>query len=240
MILETRNVSKDFGKLAALVDVDLAVAPGEIFGLAGPNGAGKSTLFNVIAGTFPPTAGRIIFAGKDITGLGAHRICHLGLARTFQIPQTFASLSVYDNLRVGATFGGHSDRRIRTRIEESLAYLDLTAFRATRARNLDLYTTKLVMLAACLATGCKLLMLDEPLAGLSMLEINNFLELVRKINREHGTTILMIEHILDSLMDVSHRLLILHNGAVICTGDPQGVCSDPKVIEVYLGEGEDE
>lgn len=239
MILETKKVSKAFGRIEALIDVNMTVMKGEIFGIAGPNGAGKSTLFNVISGTFPPSSGQIVFDGKDITELNAHRICHLGLARTFQIPQTFPTLSVYDNLRVGATFGGNIGRGLEKRIQETLDFLSLTSFRDALASNLDLYTTKLVMMAACLATGCRLLMLDEPLAGLSMTEINEFLEVVRKINGGHGTTVLIIEHILDSLIDVSDRMLILHNGAVICVGEPNEVCQDPKVIEVYLGEGED-
>ena len=239
MILETRKVSKNFGSIEALVDVDLTVDKGEIFGIAGPNGAGKSTLFNVVSGSFTPSTGQIVFDGKDITRLKAHRICHLGLARTFQIPRTFPTLSVYDNVRVGATFGGHDGRGLGNRIRAELDFLSLTSFTDTLASNLDLYTTKLVMMAACLATGCRLLMLDEPLAGLSMAEIKDFLAVVRKINREQDITILIIEHILDSLIDVSDRILILHNGAVIGVGDPAAVCRDPKVVEVYLGEGGD-
>ena len=239
MILETRKVSKNFGSIEALVDVDLTVDKGEIFGIAGPNGAGKSTLFNVVSGSFTPSTGQIVFDGKDITRLKAHRICHLGLARTFQIPRTFPTLSVYDNVRVGATFGGHDGRGLGNRIRTELDFLSLTSFTDTLASNLDLYTTKLVMMAACLATGCRLLMLDEPLAGLSMAEIKDFLAVVRKINREQDITILIIEHILDSLIDVSDRMLILHNGAVIGVGDPAAVCRDPKVVEVYLGEGGD-
>lgn len=239
MILETRKVSKSFASIEALVEVDLTVYKGEIFGIAGPNGAGKSTLFNVVSGTFPPSTGQIVFDGKDITKLKAHRICHLGMARTFQIPQTFPTLNVYDNVRVGATFGGHDGRRLGKRIRASLDFLSLTSIKDALASNLDLYTTKLVMMAACLATGCRLLMLDEPLAGLSMLEIKDFLAVVRKINREQDTTVLIIEHILDSLIDVSDRMLILHNGAALCVGDPAAVCRDPKVVEVYLGEGQD-
>ncbi len=239
MILETKKVSKSFGSIEALVDVDMTVDKGEIFGIAGPNGAGKSTLFNVVSGTFSPSAGQIIFDGKDTTKLKAHRICHLGLARTFQVPQTFPTLSVYDNIRVGATFGGHDGRGLAKRIRDNLEFLNISSFNDTLASNLDLYTTKLVMMAACLATGCKLLMLDEPLAGLSMPEIKDFLTVVRKINREQDTTVLIIEHILDSLIDVSDRMLILHNGEVIYVGDPKAVYRDPKVVEVYLGEGAD-
>lgn len=240
MILKTEQVSKSFGRLDALVAVDVAVEEGEIFGIAGPNGAGKSTLFNVIAGTFPPTSGRIFLEDRDITRLNAHRICHLGIARTFQIPQTFQTLSVYDNIRVGATFGHRGGDRIEQRILASAEFLEIAGHLRQPASNLDLYTTKLVMMAASLATGCRLLMLDEPLAGLAITEINRFLEVVRKINAEQGITVLMIEHILESLIEVSDRLLILHNGEVLCSGEPNAVCRDPKVVQVYLGEGEDE
>jgi branched-chain amino acid transport system ATP-binding protein len=170
--------------------------------------------------------------------LKSHQICRLGLARTFQVPQTFPSLSVYDNIRVGVTFGGGRHETIADRIEQALDFLDLNSVRGLEASNLDLYTTKLVMMAACLATDCRLLMLDEPLAGLSMTEVNDFLRVVRHINSDGGITILMIEHILDSLIDISERMLILDNGRVIYTGDPAGVRTDARVIEVYLGDGE--
>ena len=242
MILEVKNVSKAFGKLQALYRVDLGVEKGEVFGIAGPNGAGKSTLFNVIAGVFPPTDGQILFHGRDITKLKSHSICRLGLARTFQIPQTFQTLSVFDNVRVGAIFGGRvgGGEKVKAKVLETLDFLDLTQFRNAPAANLDLYTTKLVMMAAALATGCGMLMLDEPLAGLSMSEINNFIKVVRHVNQNGGITILMIEHILDSLIDVSDRMMILNNGEVIYRGDPEGVRNDPHVIEVYLGDGEEE
>jgi branched-chain amino acid transport system ATP-binding protein len=238
MILEAKKVSKSFGRLEALSGVDLAIENGEIFGIAGPNGAGKSTLFNVLSGTFSPTSGNIVLKGKNITKLNSHRICQLGLARTFQIAQTFPTLNVYDNLRVGATFGGGNKKNIEKVVKDNIAFLGLGTVRDTLASNLDLYTTKLVMIAACLSTRCKVLMLDEPLAGLSMPEINNFLEVVRIINQEQEITILIIEHILDSLIAVSDRMLILHNGEVVCCGDPEDVCSDRKVVECYLGEGE--
>jgi branched-chain amino acid transport system ATP-binding protein len=238
MILKTKGISKSFGKLQALLNVDLEVEDGEIFGIAGPNGAGKSTLFNVIAGTFPPSDGHVFFKGRDITSLKSHQICRLGLARTFQVPRTFPSLTVYDNIRVGVTFGGSKKGEQGERIEQALEFLDLGSVRDMEASNLDLYTTKLVMMAACLSTGCGLLMLDEPLAGLSMTEVTDFLRVVRHINEEGGTTVLMIEHILDSLIDISNRILVLDNGGVIYTGDPEGIRNDPRVIEVYLGDGE--
>lgn len=241
MILETKGVSKSFGNLAALVDVDLSIEEGMMFGIAGPNGAGKSTLFNVIAGVYPPSAGKILFDGEEITRLKAYQICRRGLARTFQIPKTFPSLSVRDNVRVGATFGSHGGAQTsQRRIDETLEFLGLLDRRHEKASNLDLYTTKLVMLAVALATECKLLMLDEPLAGLSMVEIHDFLELVSRINKDKRITVIIIEHLLDHLINVSQQMVILHNGSVIYAGDPDGVRRDRKVVEVYLGRGAEE
>ena len=139
---------------------------------------------------------------------------------------------------MGVTFGGGKKRGVKDRIERALAFLDLNSVRDLAASNLDLYTTKLVMMAACLATDCRLLMLDEPLAGLSVTEIDDFLRVVRHINQDGGTTVLMIEHILDSLIDISNRILILDNGEVIYNGDPEGIRTDPRVIDVYLGDGQ--
>jgi branched-chain amino acid transport system ATP-binding protein len=234
MILQTQGVTKRFGRLQALVNVDLEVKPGEIFGIAGPNGAGKSTLFNVIAGFYPPTSGQIVFNGQNITRLNSHQVCRRGIARTFQIPTTFHTLTVHQNIQVGATFGaGKKDH-----LDEIIHFLDLAEHAGALATNLDLYTTKMVMLAAALATDCKLLMLDEPLAGLSIVEINDFLAVVRRINAERNITVILIEHLLDMLVDVSSRMMILHNGGVIYTGAPEKITEDPKVIEVYLGEEE--
>ncbi|CAB1079393.1 hypothetical protein JY97_10510 [Alkalispirochaeta odontotermitis] len=238
MILETKEVSKSFGSIHALQTVDLAVEKAEIFGIAGPNGAGKSTLFNVIAGVYPPTDGKIIFENSDVTKLGPHKICQRGLARTFQVPKTFPTLSVFDNVRVGATFGNHKGKRaVGPTIDSTLDFLGISSFAQTLAANLDLYTTKLVGLGMTLATECKLLMLDEPLAGLAMNEIEDFLGVVRKINGSFGITVIMIGHILDALIDISGRMLILDNGIVIYTGSPEGVREDPRVIECYLGDG---
>jgi branched-chain amino acid transport system ATP-binding protein len=232
MILETQGLSKNFGRLAALVDVSFQAEEGEIFGIAGPNGAGKSTLFNVIAGVYPPSSGQTFFEGQDITGLSPHQICHRGIARTFQIPTTFHSMSVYDNIRVGATFGA----RRKDHVPKIIEFLNLDSKADALAKDLDLYTTKLVMLGAALATDCRLLMLDEPMAGLSIVEIEDFLTLVRKINQEWKITIVIIEHLLDILIGVSTRMLILHDGQVLYIGAPEKVTQDRRVVEVYLGE----
>lgn len=230
-MFETKHISKSFGKLAALSDVSFEVHKGEIFGIAGPNGAGKTTLFNVISAVYMPTAGRVLYEGQDITGRKPHEISRLGIARTFQIPTTFHTLSVNDNIRVGAVFGAGKPERIY----EVLEFLNLKERQNTLARNLDLYTTKLVMLGAALATDCKLLMLDEPMAGLSIVEINNFLEVIRKVNQEKGITIIIIEHLLDILINISKRMMILSDGEMLYLGPSEKVTEDRRVVEVYIG-----
>lgn len=230
-ILETQRLSKHFGNLAALEGVDFQVEEGEVFGIAGPNGAGKSTLFNVITGTYPPTSGKVFFMGREISGMPPYRICNLGIGRTFQVPQTFHSMSVLDNLRIGGIFGAGDE----SHVGDLLDFLGLRDQAHLPASNLDLYTTKLTMVGAALATECKLLMLDEPMAGFSHVEIERFLDLIRRINGEWGITIVIIEHLLDILIGISERMMVLHYGERLFIGAPEDVREDPDVIEVYLG-----
>jgi branched-chain amino acid transport system ATP-binding protein len=234
-MLETQAISKSFGKIVALTDVSFKVEQGEIFGIAGPNGAGKSTLFNVITGIYPPTSGKVLFEGHDITKLRPHQICLRGIGRTYQIPAAFHTMSVYDNIRIGSTFGSRGKRRVSDIID----FLDISSYSDKQASNLDLYTTKLVMLGAVLATDCKLLMLDEPMAGFSILEINNFLEILHKINQEWGVTLIVIEHLLDILIGLTGRMMILADGSLLYLGPSEGVTNDRSVVEVYLGAQEE-
>ncbi len=233
MLLTVRELSKVFGSLKAVDQVDFEVAQGEIFGIAGPNGAGKTTLFNLIAGMLPPTSGRITFDGQEITGLKDHQVCHRGIGRTFQVPKTFPSMTVGENIRVGALFGGGPDDRF----EPVIRLLDLEEDLGRSARNLDLFTLKRISLAMALVTGCRLLLLDEPMAGLSISEIEQYVALVRRVNSEMAVTVVVIEHLLDTLVDISERVLILHNGCVIYCGDPQQMAQDEKVRRVYVGKG---
>jgi branched-chain amino acid transport system ATP-binding protein len=237
MVLETSGLTKTFGKLAAVQNVSFGVEQEEIFGIAGPNGAGKSTLFNMVAGFYPPTAGRVAFMGEDITGLSADKVCRKGIARTFQIPTTFHTLDVYDNIRIGATFGmsGQDHRSVGKTVDEIVSFLGLAEKARLSARNLDLYITKVVLLGAALATDCRLLMLDEPMAGFTMVEIERYLALVRKIRAERKITVIIIEHLLDILIDVSDRLMIINNGELLYLGDPKKVTQDRRVVDVYLG-----
>jgi branched-chain amino acid transport system ATP-binding protein len=231
-LLEVRALSKRFGSLEALRGLDFQVQEGELYGIAGPNGAGKSVLFNVISGFYSPSSGEVVFDKHNLVGLHPHQICARGLVRTFQTATTFHSMSVQDNVRVGAVFGaGNEDR-----VEELLRFLDLTERAETPAVNLDLFTLKKVVLGAALATGCRLLMLDEPMAGLSLVEVERFLELVRRANREWGITVMVVEHLLDVLIDVTDRMMILHNGQAIYEGSPAEVRRDEEVAAVYLGE----
>lgn len=232
-VLEVSGLAKRFGSLEALRGVSFSVAEGEILGIAGPNGAGKSVLFACIAGFYRPSAGSVRLAGEEIVGLGPHQICHRGLVRTFQTPVLFHSLSIRDNVRIGARFGGGDGDRVG----DVLRFLELERVADRRAANLDLFTTKRVVLAAALATGCRVLLLDEPMAGFSFGEIERYLELVAEIRRTWGMTILIIEHLLDVLIGISDRMMILHDGQVLFTGAPEEVRRHQGVVDVYLGGG---
>jgi branched-chain amino acid transport system ATP-binding protein len=233
-ILRCENVTRRFGELVAVKDLSFEVEKGEIFGIAGPNGAGKTTLFNVITG-FYRGSGVIIFDNVNITGLRPHQVCRKGIARTFQIPQLFVTLPVVDNVKVGAHFGvqgGHDERAI---INETINLVGLQGKENVIAANLNLFDKKLTMLASALATKPKLLLLDEPIGGLSPTEVKQSVALVHKINQELGLTVIVIEHLMKVLTKISRRLMILHNGEKICLGPPQEVTNDKRVIEVYLG-----
>jgi len=239
MILKTEKLNKYFGDLKAVDNVDLEVEKGEICGMAGPNGAGKTTLFNVISGLLPPSSGKVIFKNDIISGLKSYQICHKGIARTFQIPTVFTTLTVFDNINIGAVFGAKTKKTDSNHVNEIINFLEMQDKKNIIAKNLDLYTTKLVMLAAALATKCKLLLLDEPMAGLTVAEIDSFLQIVRKINKEWGITIMIIEHLIDTLIDISDKIIILDGGGVIYKGLPEELTRDEKVIEVYLGKEEE-
>lgn len=237
MILKCNNVTKRFGSLIAVDDLSFEIEEGEIFGIAGPNGSGKTTLFNLITGVYPYT-GDIVFDAERISGLSAHKICHMGIARTFQIPQLFLSLPVYENVRAGAHFGapgrGGDEKQS---IEKVIDFVGLSGKENTVAANLKLLDKKRTMIATALATQPKLLLLDEPIAGLSPAEVREAMEMFKRINREMGLTVIIIEHFMKVLTELSKRLMILENGRMICLGAPVEVSKDQKVIECYLGDG---
>ncbi len=238
MSLKCSHISKQFGRLKAVDTLNFEVQTGEIFGIAGPNGAGKTTLFNMITGMYT-YSGSIAFDGRELNGLPAYRICRAGIARTFQIPQLFASLSVSDNIRAGAHFGSRRNKPEAETIEEIIDFVGLGEHRDHKAAHLKLLDKKLAMIGAALATHPRLLLLDEPIAGLNPSEITQSLELFYRINQELGITILIIEHFMKVLTELSQQLLILENGKKVCLGPPHEVTRDQRVIECYLGEDHD-
>ncbi len=236
MILELKNVTKTFGELTAVSDLSFSVKKGEIFGVAGPNGAGKTTLFNIISG-FYRASGSILFDSQKIDRCRPDQICIKGLARIFQIPLIFDSMTIYKNILIGAHFGGRHKRDKKNQIDDALSFFGLEERKNQQVINLKLLDKKLTMTAAALATGPKLLLLDEPVAGLSPSEADYFVGLIKKLNKERGLTIIMIEHLMNILTEVSDRLMILNNGKKIITGLPNEVVKDAEVIECYLGKG---
>jgi branched-chain amino acid transport system ATP-binding protein len=237
-LLEGTGITKRFGGLVALQDVDFHVEEGEIVGLLGPNGAGKTTLFNVIAGTFPPTAGSVSFDGRTITGLKPYKICRLGLARTFQIPKPFPSMSVRQNIAACATFGcdkHRKDFKQTWEIDQIMEQFGLKEKQSALASNLAVFELRMLEIARGLVTQPKLLLLDEVMAGLNPKETAQISLIIREIRKE-DTTILMIEHNMRATMGVSDRVIVLDQGMKIADGEPEAVCNTPCVVEAYLGE----
>jgi len=233
-LLEVRNVTRRFGGLVANSDVSLEVAKGEILGLIGPNGAGKSTLFNLIAGLYPPTRGNIVFAGRDITRLSAPARCALGIARTFQVVRSFDSMSVIENVVVGALMRHAGARQARYKALETLELTGLLARADGPAVELTPPEKRRLEIARALATEPELLLLDEALAGLTPSEAREGVELVRQI-RDRGITIVMVEHVMEVVMPLVDRAVVLDLGKVLAQGLPNELVRDERVIEAYLG-----
>ncbi|MFI5014014.1 MAG: ABC transporter ATP-binding protein [Hyphomicrobiales bacterium] len=234
-LLEVRNVTRRFGGLLANSDVSLAVAEGEVLGLIGPNGAGKSTLFNMIAGLYPPSEGRILFAAADITRMSAPMRCAQGIARTFQVVRSFDSMSVVENVIVGALVRTPSAAEARRKALGVLERVDLA--RRARARAVDLTPPekRRLEIARALATEPKLLLLDEALTGLTPAEARAGVELIRQI-RQGGITIIMVEHVMEVVMPLVDRVVVLNLGKVLAEGLPKDVVRDEAVIGAYLGD----
>lgn len=234
-LLETRGVWQRFGGLVANSDVSIAVEPGEIVGLIGPNGAGKSTLFNLIAGVLPPTQGAILFAGEDVTRLPATSRCARGIARTFQVVKSFETMSVIDNVIVGALIRTTVMREARRKAEEVLEFTGLAGRANVLASNLIPSEKRRLEVARALATSPKLLLLDEVLTGLTPVEAQGGVALVRKV-RDAGVTVLMVEHVMEIVMPLVDRAIVLDLGKVLVEGKPTEVVRDPRVIKAYLGD----
>jgi len=234
-LLSVDGISKRFRGLVAVDRLGFEVPEGSIYAVIGPNGAGKTTLFNMIAGVYAPDGGQITFAGERIDGLPPDRICRRGIGRTFQIVRPFPALTVEDNVIVGALLNRHHVADARTHAQEVLRRLDLYDKRSQRASALTLPDRKRLEVARALATGPKLLLLDEVMAGLRPTETDRMVSILKALNMETGLTILLIEHVMRAVMALASQILVMHHGAEIAQGAPVDVVRDPAVIHSYLG-----
>ena len=233
-VVEVSGVSKRFGGLLAVSEASLEVQPGRITALIGPNGAGKTTLFAIMSGFLRPDSGSVRFDGEDITGLAPHRICRLGLVRTFQIVQPFGALSVRENIAVGSHLHQRSHDRALEQAEKIAGQVGMQAQLDTPAQGLTIAGRKRLELARALATQPKLLLLDEVMAGLTPTEVNEIVTVIKGI-RDAGVTILLIEHVMQAVMSLSDDIYVLNQGRIIAHGRPRDIASNPQVIEAYLG-----
>jgi branched-chain amino acid transport system ATP-binding protein len=239
-LLEGKGVSKSFGALNAVDQVDFQIGQNEILGLIGPNGAGKTTLVNLITGVYPLTTGQIVFNGQRIDGLKPARISRLGMTRTFQIVKPFPGMSVRENVVIGALFGKNgAARTTRSAFQEAdrwIEYVNLQDYRKASVDQINISFRKRMDLAKALAMEPDLLMLDEVMAGLNSKDIEEMMALVTRVNQELKTTLLVIEHVMKAVMSISHRVMVLHHGRKIADASPQEIVKDDRVIEAYLGE----
>ncbi len=244
VVFRCEGVSKHFGSLTAVDDFSIEVSAGSVLGIGGPNGAGKTTFFDVVTGVTAASAGRVWLGEQDISDMSADRICQLGIARTFQLNATFEGMSVQENVQVAACYG-HSRKWLpawklklatRARVAQALEFVGLSHKTSHAASTLTVLERKLLMLAGAMATHPRVLFLDEPVGGLSADEIDHIMGLVKQIQAT-GVTIVLIEHVMRFLLELSDKVIIMHHGGKLFEGLPQDVAKDSTVVDTYLGEG---
>ncbi len=246
IILETRNLRKEFNGLVAVADVSMRVQEGHLHAIIGPNGAGKTTLFNLISGHIRPTAGRVYLRGRDITGLPPHRIARLGIGRSFQITNLFPNLTVLENVRLAAQAQGRDSlrfwshhrrfRQYEERAMEVIQQVGLTGREHYLARVLPHGDQRKLEIAILLASDPEVLLLDEPTAGMAAEEVPILVETIRRIQEAGDRTILLVEHKMDVVMTISDRITVMHQGRVLAEGTPAQIGADERVQRAYLGE----
>jgi branched-chain amino acid transport system ATP-binding protein len=232
-LLEAHALSKHFGGTAALKEVSFGAAAGEIVGLIGPNGAGKTTLLNLLCGMLRPSSGKVLFGGRDLTGLRTHAVARMGIARTLQTPRSFQSMTVLENVAVGSLFGSPKGKQREP--AEMLNLVGLSARRDSPMASLNLQERKNVELARALAMAPRVVLIDEAMSGLNPTEVEDSMRLIRRVRDETGVAIVWVEHLVKAIMEVVERIVVLNFGEVIATGTPAEVARNEAVIEAYLG-----